>query len=93
MIPYTACVGIRSGKKKTFRAEAQRWQVVHPADAELIITQVSNAHFAAVLGGPFASRVDLLLKSSLPLFCFCLGEMRVNALVAKVCECHPLVGG
>jgi hypothetical protein len=41
MIPYTACVGIRSGKKKTFRAEAQRWQVVHPANAELIITQVS----------------------------------------------------
>lgn len=41
MIPYTACVGIKSGKKKTFRAEAQRWQVVHPANAELIITQVS----------------------------------------------------
>jgi hypothetical protein len=41
MIPYSACVGFRSGKKKTFRAEAQRWQVVHPANAELIITQVS----------------------------------------------------
>jgi hypothetical protein len=41
MIPYTACVGIRSGKKKTFRAEAQRWQVVHPPNAELVITQVS----------------------------------------------------